>query len=276
MYFKYLGFSRLRVILLISSASLSLLVSITSLFIIPNARPHGGLVIFVMAISLISGLFPLLSALWQQIRGLRNSSKLFVGLELLWSIIVLLLMIINILTEINTMINFELLRSCSLTAVIITGMAAFFLGSYVTILATLVLNTHWRSRKTDIWFADVSKNLPPFIYPRLLKFLRTCSYDSVDQEAQEVFLQPGTEVDSQLLTRIRWAQRIHTPGCTCGEKPLPTPTYPEEYRTIHKLFQKEWSSANIRTPVPALSLPTERERRKSLYFIGFEDIHYFT
>ena len=179
-----------------------------------------------------------------------------------------------------------------------TGSATLSLLLYVALLVTLTIYTMRRrrgpgSRTSDVWFEVINRTSCPFIIPPMLRAFFVSNYVegmSVSPFTTALpghpslndFSQPGDTVVHHCVS-----------DCSCRDKPLPRPSRPEEYREIQRICQQarrestmkkdedtsRWTFRNVlrgrnrasSAPIlPAIRIPTERDRRRSLFTIAFE------
>ncbi|KAL5532085.1 hypothetical protein ACEPAF_5649 [Sanghuangporus sanghuang] len=193
----------------------------------------------------------------------------------------------------HTLSSLLLFFSCSTAMVIMT---------YTTLITGLAVYTQKRTDKMDIWFSDASSRRPAFVYPPSLRFLQPASDDDASEsdveragQSQRVRVEQ-LEIDSTLQTilhQIRSHERSrHTlaPDCACGEKLPWGPRQPDEYRAVSQIYARVWTIIAERdaqerarvvgggqrsgsAPVPIFRLPTERERRRTVFLVAFDAAH---
>ncbi|KAL5504766.1 hypothetical protein ACEPAH_7429 [Sanghuangporus vaninii] len=190
----------------------------------------------------------------------------------------------------HTLSSLLLFFSCSTAMVIMI---------YTTLITGLAVYTQKRTNKMDIWFSDASSQRPAFVYPPFLRFLQPASDDDASESDVETAGQSQRvrveqlEIDPTLQTilhQIRSHERSrHTlaPDCACGEKLPWGPRQPDEYRAVSQIYARVWTIIAEReaqerarvvgghqrpwsAPVPIFRLPTERERRRTVFLVAFD------
>lgn len=190
-------------------------------------------------------------------------------------------------------------RSFSALLTIVTGSATVVLLFYAVLVLTLSLytlrkRTGSRTRIGDIWFEAIDGPTCPFLIPSAL----TCIFRSNDIEGTPVppftTALPGHPSLNDFSRNGNNSAHHCLPGCSCAEKPPPRPSNPEDYREIQRIRlgakKKAVAGSNTEQPngwsfrsilgrmkrdtskpvLPAVRIPTDRDRRRSVYTVAFE------
>ncbi|THH05843.1 hypothetical protein EW145_g4498 [Phellinidium pouzarii] len=258
----------------------------------------------------------------------------YVGLEVIWMVVLLPVVVVNTLLSVrirdskdvsNSLVSpysiqeqtaLDATTAYTLSNIIVTvsSSIALLLSTYAALLTGLAVYSHMRSHSADIWFSNVVADVPPFVFPPFLRWLRG-DYPGDDGASEPDY---DTEQWGQLgmiprrrsphSTFARNHQRcstlqatgFHLPGCACTEKLASVPTRPDEFRALQREYRATWTETTLGTatwknaltsryswsrgdrkgghrravsaPAPMVRIPTERERRRSLYYIGFDAV----
>lgn len=190
-------------------------------------------------------------------------------------------------------------RSFSALLTIVTGSVTIVLFFYAVLVLTLSLytsrkRTGSRTRIGDIWFEAIDGPTCPFLIPPALNFI----FRSNDLEGTPVppftAALPGHPSLNGFSRNGNNSAHHCPPGCSCAEKPPPRPCNPEDYRQIQRMRleakKKVVADSNTDQPngwgllsflgrmkrdtstpiLPAVRIPTDRDRRRSVFTVAFE------
>lgn len=190
-------------------------------------------------------------------------------------------------------------RSFSALLTIVTGSATLVLFFYAVLVLTLSLytsrkRTGSRTRIGDIWFEAIDGPTCPFlIYPALHFILQSNGIEGTPVPPFTAAL-PGHPSLNEFSRNGNSSAHHCPPGCSCAEKPPPRPSKPEDYREIQRMRLEAkknavansntdqpngWSfmsflgrlKRDTSTPIlPAVRIPTDRDRRRSVFTVAFE------
>ncbi|EJD08396.1 uncharacterized protein FOMMEDRAFT_25480 [Fomitiporia mediterranea MF3/22] len=178
---------------------------------------------------------------------------------------------------------------------------------YTCIIIGLAVYTHLRTKQTNIWFADAAAHAPAFTFPKFLRFLQVQEDESSTEtdmerarrlprlQLEQLEADPGViALARQVQARHRTVHTLAT-DCNCGEKLPWAPAHPDEYRALSRVYARVWTLVaeqeaiqraeraqrlsrglsqrqEISVPVPIFRVPTERERRRTVYIVSFDAV----
>ncbi|KAH8114664.1 hypothetical protein DFH11DRAFT_178638 [Phellopilus nigrolimitatus] len=320
-----LTFAQGRSFLLFYVTTVSFLSFSICLSILPTAGRKVSDLALISGSSLVIGLVSFFALFGSKLRLCRCAfGGQYVGLEAIWAVVLLPVAIMDAVLSTTvsesqsarngpqgsstrpTSFNISALLALSNILITFSGSVGILLASYATLLVGLAVYTHKRTRSANVWFSDLAAHTPPFVFPAFLSFLRSLGHENDDSDPHDTLLDPQFLLSaSSTLPGVNFATygrntALHMPGCACSEKLPISPSGPEEFRALHRVYRSVWSQVAFEAgkgtsglygyipkwidgglfghrramsaPVPMLRLPTSRDQRRSLYNVGFDTV----